>query len=95
MILYSIIFDNIENIAIETLANYSNHTATVELTDSNFKDLSGVVTWLVPVSAVASAEGAYPVAGVASKYATPLADLNVKITLDDDSSDTKPDQYGG
>ena len=36
----------------------------LELTDSNFKDLSGVVTWLVPVSAVASAEGAYPVAGI-------------------------------
>ena len=30
-------------------------------------------------------KGAYPVAGVASKYPTPLADLNVKITLDDTS----------
>jgi len=28
--------NNIENIAIETLANYSNYIATVELTDSNF-----------------------------------------------------------
>ena len=72
-------------------AKYSSSTDKIIAPSGNIKTVGFDFTVTedngihVTIPDSATFKGAYPVAGVASKYATPLADLNVKITLDDTS----------